>query len=330
MDAHRSQRSCFINNNHLHASKNISKELPKSPDKKARRIPRRGHAAMTLARCPVIPITSPAGMKLVKDKVSDEYLSESLQRIEQMCPAPPLDSDGSNRPRFLDRRRMCSNQSTYRRNGELHSRTRWYDYPRRQLSRRRQEEAKYTLQGILCRLHECRPCSVSLKRLTDSEIESIKARLRRDSCQGPAPKVARSEGGSWIVDYIDLCASDEEEQSASPSNHLNGTKENDVNFEDIDLKQGNKSVDLHALKSNWISPSTKHSEASTDQDTLQYFSNNQSVSISRSKPLQHQNTTSCRYPQDNANQIEITLKKINAQKSIQSNNNLVSIDLTTC
>lgn len=200
--------------NHQHL-----KDDPMTPEMKMRRIPRRSRTVMILAKCPTIPISSPAGQRLMtasKTVMNNEYVMERLDRCERFCSAPPLRSDGSNRPKFMDKRLPIANTSSYRRsNGYCHL----YRFPRRQYSLKWQERAFTVLHSILLKQSNCKPLKVQLKRLTTEDIESYQLNSRLDRLkrlgQITLTKATKTAIKTNVIDFIDLCSSDEESDSSA-------------------------------------------------------------------------------------------------------------------
>lgn len=195
------------------------KDDPMTPEMKLRRIPRRSRTVMILAKCPTIPISSPAGQRLMttsKTVMNNEYVMERLDRCERFCSAPPLRADGGNRPKFMDKRLPIANTSSFRRtNGYSHS----YRFPRRQFSLKWKERAFTALHSILLKQSNCKPLKVQLKRLTAEDIESYQLNSRLDRLkrlgQITLTKATKTAIKTNVIDFIDLCSSDEESDSSA-------------------------------------------------------------------------------------------------------------------
>lgn len=186
---------------------------------KLRRLPGRSRTVMSLAKCPTIPISSPAGQRLInapKTCVNNQYVMERLDRCERFCTAPPLREDGSNRPKFMDKQRPLTVLATLnppalrRSNAYCHT----YRFPRRQFSMKWRDRAFEVLHSILLKQTNCRPVCIQLKRLTTLDIESYQLNSRLDRLKRlgqitltRAPKTAIKTN---VIDFIDLCSSDEE------------------------------------------------------------------------------------------------------------------------
>lgn len=187
-----------------------------TPDMKLRRISRRSRTVMILTKCPTIPISSPAGqclLKTSKNAMSNDYIMERLDRFERFCTAPPLRSDGSNRPKFMDKRPVPTCTSSFRRtSGYCHT----YRFPRRQYSLKWQERAFEVLNSILLKQTNCKPVRVELKKLTNEDIESYQLNSRLDRLkrlgQITLTKTTKTAVKTNVIDFIDLCSSDDEVQ----------------------------------------------------------------------------------------------------------------------
>lgn len=178
-------------------------DVPLQPDK-IRRQPRRANASVMLAKCPQIPISSPAGQRVVnitKVCLADNYQRERIDRYERFCAATVLASDGTNRPKFMDRS-PPSYPSTYRSPHPKQEYVHVYKHPRRQFRRhlRDADVAKY--QRILLQQNKCKPLIVRTNKLTAADIEGLQAQVKR-------PKISPPEN---VVAFIDLCSEPDEEE----------------------------------------------------------------------------------------------------------------------
>lgn len=170
-------------------SPDTGKSPGKSSGAKMRRMPRRGRAILGLAKCPTIAISSPAGQRLVqtsKSVVSEDYLSERLERTERFCHAPLLGQQSGRKSSIAymppHNSNATSNQdsgssvpTTFRRPAEYSSHV--YTFPRRQFSQRSSSEASSLLNGILLRM--CKPLIVPLNNLTVAEQDALRRQARR-------------------------------------------------------------------------------------------------------------------------------------------------------
>lgn len=188
-----------------------------SPEK-LRRLPNRSRGVIALSKCATIPISSPCGQLLLKQSktmMSEDYQLERIDRIERFCHAPILFSN-SDRPRYItatanpgtskQSRYGNSTNVTYRKpldQEETYYHT--YKFPRRQLSTKQRSEHFNFLNSLL--LKACKPVSVKVKRLSNTDIEICKARLRQ-AAQKLSFDVPKDNHN--VVEYIDLCSSDEE------------------------------------------------------------------------------------------------------------------------
>lgn len=273
------------NNNNLSINNNAIRDIPSAVDKKLKRVTHR--STLTLSKCPTIPFSSPAGQHLIKTasgQITTEYHLERIERVERSCPAPILGYDGSNRPKFLDKKIMTNVLVTYRKTSAPY---RYYSFPRRQFSTKSRQEALETLQSILLKESHCRPVRIPLKRLTDTDIEKLMNDVKMRCDYRPPAKVARR---TRVIDFIDLCSSDEEEAEGAVDDEdvnemaeedygeyeevedeeeepetitdepneartpdSNGTKEN-INHNPwsnkvhVQITKGNKSIDLNSLR----------------------------------------------------------------------------------
>lgn len=190
----------------------VQQQQPESPEAKLRRLPRRSRTVLMLSKCPSIAVSSPAGKQLIKTSkatMSTEYVMERLDRSERFCHAPTMGNTGL-RPKFLDKKFNYSNISyNFKRPPGYHYN--YYNYPRRQYSDRQRQQAFLWLNAA--QLRQCIPVSVSTKRLTSADIESVRVRLaasrRHRTNEYNAFGVPKSKL-TTVVDIIDLCSSDEE------------------------------------------------------------------------------------------------------------------------
>lgn len=188
-----------------------------SPEK-LRRLPNRSRGVIALSKCATIPLSSPCGQLLLKQSktmMSEDYQLERIDRIERFCHAPILFSN-SDRPRYISSaanpgsskhsRYGTSLNVTYRKpldQEETHYHV--YKFPRRQLSTKQRSEHFNFLNSLL--IKACKPLSVKVKRLSDTDIEICKAKLRQ-AAQKLSFAVPKDNHN--VVEYIDLCSSDEE------------------------------------------------------------------------------------------------------------------------
>ncbi|XP_037828643.1 uncharacterized protein LOC119616354 [Lucilia sericata] len=205
---------------------------------KKKRISRRNRAVHSVSRCPTIPLSSPAGQLLLrttKTIISPEYLIERLDRIERFCHAP---LSITSRTKFLEKKNVTfSTHCTFKRPQEYS--THLYIFPRRQFSQKRRMENILLINSTL--LRRCRPISVRLKKISDinnkqcaSSSNKLNIKLTRDNSRSSNWKISSCPSTEIIVDTIDLCTSDEEDNqiNACATNHsfiAKSSVESDIN-----------------------------------------------------------------------------------------------------
>lgn len=197
------------NNNTILANKNncANRLDVDETEKKVKRVARRTPGVMGLLKSQ-IPITSPAGQRLISQSntpLNDDYARERIERYERFCAAPPLAPDGSNRPKFMDKKPISFNISTFRNNTKhFHC----YKFPRRQFSTKARNEAVALLERIQLQQSNCKPCRIKVQRLSNKEIEDIKTQVKvKRRKLNPKPQS--------VIDFIDLCSSDAETDDGS-------------------------------------------------------------------------------------------------------------------
>lgn len=206
------------NNNTIFSNKNsFVNSQDSDPAKKVKRPPRRTPGVMVLLKNQ-IPITSPAGQRLIAQAnapITDEYVSERIERYERFCAAPPLALDNSNRPKFMDKKPIAYNNSTFRSNTKhFHN----YKFPRRQFSTKARSDAVALLERIQMQQTKCKLVRIRVQRLSLKEIEDIKTQVRSKR-RRTIPTTIAPEA---VVDIIDLCSSaDESSEDESDMNHTN-------------------------------------------------------------------------------------------------------------
>lgn len=145
-----------------------NKTPTKRTPEKLKRWPKRGRQIMLLAKCPTIPISSPAGQRLIsvsKISLSSDYLRERLDRTERFCLAPSLGrTSANNRLKFMERKTPSKAliSSSFRRPKNYHCHQ--YTFPRRQFSKRRRHEAFLHLNWG--ELRQCQPVSINIKKIS--------------------------------------------------------------------------------------------------------------------------------------------------------------------
>lgn len=184
---------------------------------KKKRISRRNRAVHSVSRCPTIPLSSPAGQLLLrttKTVLTSEYLIERLDRIERFCPAPIV-SKFTSRPKFLEKKySSIPPHCTFKKPQDYSSHL--YIFPRRQFQQRRRSENILLINSTL--LRRCRPISVRIKKISDiknkqslSCSNKLNIKLTRDNSRSSSWKISSCPSAEIIVDTIDLCTSDEED-----------------------------------------------------------------------------------------------------------------------
>lgn len=198
---------------------------------------RNDRSVLTLQRCATVPLTSPMGKFLLrtqKTMLADDYKQERSDRVERFCIAPVI-RDGV-KPRWLtvatsgptetfpvtyrkiDYRNMFEKDEGYDRN-YVHQ----YRFPRRQLSTRWRELSWIALTQVL--LTSCRPFSVDLQRMTETDIRvcylhlAIERKKRELMELRKADLVRMYEQQQRMLkrppdECIDLCSSSDDEDEA--------------------------------------------------------------------------------------------------------------------
>lgn len=206
-------------------------KLPSALEKGKRR--RTDRSVLTLQKCATVPLSSPMGkfvLKTQKTVLTSEYMMERNDRLERFCTAPVM-RDGV-RPRWLTQAAHSETLPvTYRTIDYrgMFEKDEGYDpkyvhqfrFPRRQWSNRSRELSWMALTQVL--LKQCRPCTVELQRLTDSDIRMYFLHLAIERTKRELMALRRADMIRLMEkqrnqlkrppdDYIDLCSSDEEGQ----------------------------------------------------------------------------------------------------------------------
>ncbi|KAH8376578.1 hypothetical protein KR093_000148 [Drosophila rubida] len=186
---------------------------------------RRNRAVPSLNRCAFIPISSPAGQKLLKtmkQTISSEYVSERQERLDRFC-YTPLVVNNKNSCKYskpFEKKPTPSNvHITFK---KLHENSAHiYAFPRRQFQQRRDTTQNFLFLNSPL-IKQCRPISVRLKKLTENIGEQVlpvtvtntnlNIRLTRDTSLNSQWRI--SPTSEVLVDTIDLCSSDDDDQSA--------------------------------------------------------------------------------------------------------------------
>ncbi|KAM7351790.1 ovaries absent [Cochliomyia hominivorax] len=266
---------CYDGVSKTYSIETLQKEAQFMIIDKKRRISRRSRAVHSVSRCPTIPLSSPAGQLLLrttKTVITPEYLTERLDRIERFCHAP-LVSKLTSRPKFLEKRNsICTPHCTFKRPQEYSSHL--YIFPRRQFSQKRRMENILLINSTL--LRRCRPISVRLKKISDtnkqysSHNNNLNIKLTRDNSRSSNWKISSSPSTEIIVDTIDLCTSDEDD------NEINFYVSNDLHIantnatgSDITVSH-NKDYSVNSLPINSTSQISKQVDFSMESSLFQY------------------------------------------------------------
>lgn len=228
-----SQTAFSMNNNSTTFNKNgcvTAKDMEK--DKKIKRVHRRAPGVMALLKSQ-IPITSPAGQRLIAQSnapITDDYIRERIERYERFCAAPTLAPDGTNRPKFMDKKPTTYNISTFRSNTKhFHC----YKFPRRQFSTKCRNEAVAQLERIQLHQSKCKPLRITVQRLSHMEIETLKTQVKVK--RRKIYRVPESED-----DIIDLCSEPESIDTLSEVSH--------------DVSESNSSISTKLYRQHPIQP----------------------------------------------------------------------------
>lgn len=203
-----------------------NEELVLMTSSKNRRMPaRRNRAVPSLNRCSFIPISSPAGQKLLKtmkQTISLEYVFERQERIDRFCYTPLIHKSSCKYKPFEKKLTPSNVHISYKKCHDNSSHI--YAFPRRQFSQRRDTTQNFLFLNSPL-IKQCRPILVRLKKITESIGEhhsenntKINIRLTRDSSHSSRWRISPS---NEIVDTIDLCSSDDDDQLISSSQILN-------------------------------------------------------------------------------------------------------------
>lgn len=201
------------NNNKISCGKQNSCGKSQESNEKVRRGPKRTPGIMVFIKSQ-IPITSPAGQRLIAQSntiVNDGFIRERIERYERFCSAPPLAPDGSNRPKFMDKKPLAYTISTFRSNTKhFHC----YKFPRRQLSTKRRNDDVAQLERIQLQQTKCKPIQVAVQRLSTKEIETIRTQVKESQVKRPRLNSHRIVKQTSTQEVIDLCSSDDDNNNA--------------------------------------------------------------------------------------------------------------------
>ncbi|XP_065357814.1 uncharacterized protein ova [Calliphora vicina] len=283
---------------------------------KKKRISRRNRAVHSVSRCPTIPLSSPAGQLLLrttKTIISPEYLIERLDRIERFCHAPLV---LTSRAKFLEKKNSAfSSHCTFKKPQEYS--THLYIFPRRQFSQKRRMENILLINSTL--LRRCRPISVRLKKISDlnnkqcaSSSNKLNIKLTRDNSRSSNWKISSCPSTEIIVDTIDLCTSDEEDNQinfcASSLSYIakSSSVESDINSNNNNNKSSINPLAIHSS----ITEIRKHINFSMESPLF-----NNSLNTSHNG-IANYNSTSCL--------LQIVSKNESKTKELERKNNSIN------
>lgn len=247
--------SSSYNNNTIFSNKQSSceKDLESKPNAKVRRGPRRAPGIMVLLKSQ-IPITSPAGQRLISQSntvANGGYIRERIERYERFCTAPPLAPDGSNRPKFMDKKPLAYTVSTFRNNTKhFHC----YKFPRRQFSTKRRNNAVAQLERIQLQQTKCKPIQVTVQRLSTIEIENIKTQVKESQSKRRKLSHKMTKSGAQ-TDVIDLCSSDDDDGDAdSGSDSGSGDDDDETSEVSHEMSEMSGSTVKYEHQSRMVQP----------------------------------------------------------------------------
>ncbi|XP_064539188.1 uncharacterized protein ova [Drosophila montana] len=298
-----------------------SEELVMMTSNRNRRISaRRNRAVPSLNRCSFIPISSPAGQKLlssIKQTISMEYVFERQERLDRFCYTPLLLKSSCKHKLF--EKKNCTNNIhiTFKKLQDFSSHI--YAFPRRQFLQRRDITQNFLFLNSPL-IKKCRPISVRLKKLTDNIGDQfpitntkLNIRLTRDTSLNSQWRISPST--EVVVDTIDLCSSDDDDPSIDKSKFINRDTLTIMSLshnKEVAARQNN-----HIGETEWTSPAGY--SQSTDDNSLKplkqsvyIFSNYKTNSVlntfslesktnSSEKALSPANNCSHSYNQENCN-----------------------------
>ncbi|KAH8287885.1 hypothetical protein KR018_006123 [Drosophila ironensis] len=199
----------------------FSEETSAETSSRNRRLPsRRNRNVHSFNRCSFIPISSPAGQQLLKSTkqtISMEYVSERQERLDRFC-YTPLITKSSNKQKIFEKKSNTTVHCTFKKSHEHNFHI--YSFPRRQFVKRRDTTENFLFLNSPL-IKQCRPISVRLKKISDHMMEDsnpisntkLNIRLTRHNSLNSHWRISPSS--EVVVDTIDLCSSDEEDQPMS-------------------------------------------------------------------------------------------------------------------
>ncbi|XP_068150499.1 uncharacterized protein ova [Drosophila tropicalis] len=202
----------------------LNEELVKDTSSKNRRMSsRRNRNVHSFNRCSFIPVSSPAGQQLLKSTkqpISLEYVLERFERLDRFCYTPLVVKSSCKQKPFEKKSNLSNVHCTFKKSHEhnLHI----YSFPRRQFAQRRDTTQNFLFLNSPL-IKQCRPISVRLKKISDNATgepipitnTKLNIRLTRDTSLNSHWRISPSS--EVIVDTIDLCSSDDEEQTTIAS-----------------------------------------------------------------------------------------------------------------
>ncbi|XP_032293884.1 uncharacterized protein ova [Drosophila virilis] len=222
-----SKATNYNNSKKTQGTNSYSEELVTMTSNRNRRISaRRNRAVPSLNRCSFIPISSPAGQKLlssIKQTISMEYVFERQERLDRFCYTPLL-LKSSCKHKFFEKKNCTNNiHITFKKMQDFSSHI--YAFPRRQFLQRRDITQNFLFLNSPL-IKKCRPISVRLKKLTDNigdqfpiSNTKLNIRLTRDTSLNSQWRISPST--EVVVDTIDLCSSDDDDPSSDRSKFIN-------------------------------------------------------------------------------------------------------------
>ncbi|KAH8410604.1 hypothetical protein KR009_006641 [Drosophila setifemur] len=260
----------------------FNEETSAESSNRNRRLPsRRNRNVHSFNRCSFIPISSPAGQQLLKSTkqtISKEYVSERQERLDRFC-YTPLIIKSSNRQKIFEKKSNTTVHCTFKKSHEHNFHI--FSFPRRQFVKRRDTTENFLFLNSPL-IKQCRPISVRLKKISEQTIEDpnpvantkLNIRLTRHNSLNSHWRISPSS--EVVVDTIDLCSSDEDEQQE----HVNKLRSSDA-LTIIKLTHKKKSSRRSGdpSKINSESDSVVDSSVKPLQQSLYIFSNYKANSV---------------------------------------------------
>jgi len=252
---------------------------------------RRNRAVPSLNRCSFIPISSPAGQKLlktVKQTISLDYVFERQERLDRFCYTPLIVKPNYKYSKLFERKPNPSNvHVTFKKLQENSSHI--YAFPRRQFMQRRDTTQNFLFLNSPL-IKQCRPISVRVKKLAENIGEQLPVnvtnsklniRLTRDTSLNSQWRISPSS--EVLVDTIDLCSSDDDDQAIVTPKILNSETYAIISLShknDVAARQNN-----HLVESSECTTLSSYSQATDDnslkplQQSVYIFSNYKTNSV---------------------------------------------------